>query len=206
MTTRQFLGCAALLLCTATLPLSAAGADVADAAMRADVATVRALIAKKADVNAAQPGTLIFANDQEVTSYGFELSGAFQPAAWWRMRGGYTFLEKDFRLLSANALAFSEPFEAQDPQNQMLLQSIMDLPHGIEFDVVARRVAELPATALNPRIPEYTTADVRLAWRISRWELSAIGQNLGGSHSEFASPVLPFEIPRSFHGRVSFSW
>ena len=40
MTTRQFLGCAALLLCTATLPLSAAGADVADAAMRADVATV----------------------------------------------------------------------------------------------------------------------------------------------------------------------
>ena len=158
------------------------------------------------NVNAAQPGTLIFANDQEVTSYGFELSGAFQPAAWWRMRGGYTFLEKDFRLLSANALAFSEPFEAQDPQNQMLLQSIMDLPHGIEFDVVARRVAELPATALNPRIPEYTTADVRVAWRISRWELSAIGQNLGGSHPEFASPVLSFEIPRSFHGRVSFSW
>ena len=54
MTTRQFLGCSAFIL-SCVLPLAAAGpSDVADAAMRADTAAVRALIAKKADVNAAQ--------------------------------------------------------------------------------------------------------------------------------------------------------
>jgi len=55
MTTRQFLGCAAILLCTAALPAIAAGkSDVADAAMRGDLAAVRTLIVKKADVNAPQ--------------------------------------------------------------------------------------------------------------------------------------------------------
>ncbi len=54
MTTRQFLGCSALVL-SCVLPLAAAGpSEVADAAMRADTAAVRALIVKKADVNAAQ--------------------------------------------------------------------------------------------------------------------------------------------------------
>jgi ankyrin repeat protein len=55
MTTRQFLGCAAILLCTAALPAIAAGkSDVADAAMQGDLAAVRTLIVKKADVNAPQ--------------------------------------------------------------------------------------------------------------------------------------------------------
>jgi iron complex outermembrane receptor protein len=152
-----------------------------------------------------QPG-VVFGNDQEATTYGLELSGAFHPTAWWRMRGGYTYLEKSFRSLNANVLPFSDAFEAQDPQNQMLLQSVMDLPRGLQFDFVARRVAELPATLLNPRIPAYATADVRLAWRVANWELAAIGQNLGGKHPEFASPVLPFEISRGFYGKVTFAW
>ena len=55
MTTRQFLGCAAILLCTAALPAIAAGkSDVADAAMKGDLAAVRTLIVKKVDVNAPQ--------------------------------------------------------------------------------------------------------------------------------------------------------
>jgi len=54
MTTRQFLSCTALAL-SCVLPVAAAGpSEVADAAMRADTAAVRALIVKKADVNAAQ--------------------------------------------------------------------------------------------------------------------------------------------------------
>jgi len=43
-----------LVLVSVTVALRAAGSDVADAVMRGDVAAVRALIQKKADVNAAQ--------------------------------------------------------------------------------------------------------------------------------------------------------
>jgi len=43
-----------LVLASVTVALRAAGSDVADAVMRGDVAAVRALIQKKADVNAAQ--------------------------------------------------------------------------------------------------------------------------------------------------------
>jgi len=146
------------------------------------------------------------ANDQEATSYGAELSGAFQPTAWWRLRGGYTHMEKTFRSVVPNVVAYSAALEAQDPQNQMLVQSVMDLPRGVQVDVVARRVAELPASLFGPRIPSYATADVRLAWRISRWELSAIGQNLGGGHPEFGSPGQWYEIPRSYLGRLAFAW
>jgi iron complex outermembrane receptor protein len=156
--------------------------------------------------NVAVPGTLLFANDLQATTFGVELTGAFQPAAWWRLRGGYTHLEKDFRMLKPEVLVFSEAFESQDPQSQMMLQSVIDLPRGVQLDVVARRIAELPATLLGPTIPAYTTADVRLAWRMARWEISAVAQNLAGNHPEFNSPILWYEIPASVQGRLSFAW
>jgi iron complex outermembrane receptor protein len=152
------------------------------------------------------PGGFRFANDQEATTSGIELAGAYQPTAWWRLRGGFTHLEEDFRSVSPQVLSFSAAFEAQDPQSQMMLQSVMDLPRGVQLDVVARHVAELPATLLGPTIPAYTTADVRVAWSIASWELSAIAQNLAGDHPEFNSPVLWYEIPRSIQGRLTFTW
>jgi iron complex outermembrane receptor protein len=152
------------------------------------------------------PGSLTFRNDLAATSFGFELSGAFQPTEWWRLRGGYTHLEKDFRILDPSVFTLTEPFEAHDPQNQMLLQSVMDLPRGVQFDVVARHVAEMPQTLIGPSIPAYTTADVRLAWKVAKWEVAAIAQNLAGHHPEFQSPGIWFEIPRGIEGRLTFAW
>ena len=54
MKARQFLGCVAMVLSAATAGFAAGPSEVADAAMKADVASVRALIQKKADVNAPQ--------------------------------------------------------------------------------------------------------------------------------------------------------
>jgi iron complex outermembrane receptor protein len=156
--------------------------------------------------NVAVPGALVFANDLEASTFGLELAGAYEPAAWWRLRGGYTYLEKDIRRLTPEVLVFSDAFEAQDPQGQILLQSVMDLPHGVQLDVVGRHIAELPASRFGPEVPAYTTADLRLAWHIARWEISAVAQNLAGDHPEFNSPVLWYEIPRGFQGRLSFSW
>jgi ankyrin repeat protein len=55
MNTRQFLGCAALLCSIAAYPaIAASKSEVADAAANGDVAAVRTLIVKKADVNTPQ--------------------------------------------------------------------------------------------------------------------------------------------------------
>jgi iron complex outermembrane receptor protein len=158
-------------------------------------------------VNQTSPQTpLFFANDQSATSHGVELSALWSVADWWRVRGGWTWMNKDFRATSAQVSPISPPFEAQDPDAQLLLQSNVDITSNIEFDVIARYVGEIPASLLNPRIAPYATADIRLAWRTGHWELAAIGRNLGGSHPEFVSPVAPFEIPSSVQGRLTFSW
>ena len=158
------------------------------------------------NANPAAPPALIFDNDLEATSSGAELSGAYQPAKWWYLRGGYTYLEKSFDIVDPRVVSISDAFEAQDPSHQMLIQSLMDLPRDFELDVVARYVHEIPATAISPTIRSYATADVRLGWRVSSWQLAVIGRNLGGSHPEFASPVVSYEIPRAVEGRVSFAW
>ena len=54
MTIRHLLGATAIVLCTVLPSAAADPSEVADAAMKADVTTVRALIAKKANVNAPQ--------------------------------------------------------------------------------------------------------------------------------------------------------
>jgi ankyrin repeat protein len=51
MKSRQVLGCVAMLVTAGTCAVPAQASDIADAAMRSDVAAVRALIQKKADVN-----------------------------------------------------------------------------------------------------------------------------------------------------------
>ena len=54
LVTRSLLVAAVLVAALVVSPRAAGKSDVADAAMRGDIATVRALIAQKADVNAAQ--------------------------------------------------------------------------------------------------------------------------------------------------------
>ena len=155
---------------------------------------------------ASDARTVIFENDQRATSSGVELSGLFEASPWWRLRGGYTYLQKSFRSVNPLVLPASAPIEAQDPKNQLLVQSLMDLPHEVQLDAVARWIGELPATLIGPRIAPYVTADLRLARRISRWELAAIARNIGGRHPEFVSPGGSYEIPRSLLARVTVTW
>lgn len=158
------------------------------------------------DAHPAPPPALRFGNGLEAQSNGIELSGRYQPASWWRLRGGYTHLRKTFRATEPGVLAFSDAFEAQDPRHQIIVQSIVDLPRGVQFDTVARWVAEIAATPISRRIAPYAAADVRIAWRVSQWELSLLARNLGGAHPEFASPVVSHEIPRAIEGRLRFAW
>ncbi len=116
------------------------------------------------------------------------------------MRGGYTYLQKHLR--PTTAVASPTVREGNDPQNQFLLQSIVDLPAHFQFDVLGRYVDTLG----NPNVPSYITGDVRVAWRYKDClEVSLVGQNLvDNRHPEFGAAASRQEIPRSIYGKVTW--
>jgi len=143
---------------------------------------------------------IVFGNSQRAESWGFEVSGRYQPLPWWRIRGGYTFFGKRTWAINDNVLPVSAEFEGVEPKNQVMLQSIMDLPGNFQLDVVGRYVDIVEAGTSSTEVPEYGTIDVRVAWQKKWVELSVVGQNLLESkHKESGS----IQIPRSFYGKIT---
>ena len=90
-------------------------------------------------------------------------------------------------------------------QHQFGLQSSMDLPGRVQFDLGLRYVDSLPEIS----IPSYVELDARLAWRPSRnVELSIVGQNLlHGSHLEFKPTTINIqqtEVQRGVYAKITF--
>jgi iron complex outermembrane receptor protein len=122
-----------------------------------------------------------------------------QIKSWWRVRGGYTFMDKRIRSTDPAVLPASGSVEGNDPHNQVLLQSMMDLPENFQLDLTARYVDSLP----DPGVPSYFSLDARLAWHYRNVEVAIVGQNLlDDQHPEFGT----IEIPRSIYGSLTVRW
>ncbi len=144
------------------------------------------------NVNSQAPPTFLFANDQRAETWGVEISGNFFAMPWWRLRGGFTFLDKQFSATNTSVYPGSDLFEGLDPRNQLVLQSIMDIAKHIQLDVVGRYVDALPASPITIRVPAYSLLDVRVAWNFRWLTFSVVGQNLGAkTHAEFGSRKIP---------------
>ena len=146
------------------------------------------------------PTNFVLGNKFQGQTWGVELSGTYQVAGWWRLRGGYTYLNK--LLWTHSPIANPSIREGNDPANQFLIQSSMNLPAHFQVDVVGRYVD----TLANPHVPSYISFDARLAW----WwkdslEISIAGQNLwDNQHPEFGPAATREEIPRSVFGKVAW--
>lgn len=149
----------------------------------------------------ALPGTQTFQiqNGSEAQTWGAEFSGTAQVTAGWRLRGGFTYFTKD---LHAKAGHTHDPsYLSNDAKHHLLLQSMLNLPLNLKLDIVARYTDYIAPSFATARVPEYATADVRLAFNYKTMEISVTGQNLfSDRHSEF--DVL--KIPRSYFGRLTF--
>jgi len=151
---------------------------------------------------------LIFQNNNEGDTYGFELSGDYQMLDWWRLHGGYDFLEETIHAKPGQADLFKSLNETSDPQQQVFLRSSMDLPCQTELDIEARWIDTVhnnnggtPGT-----VPSYAEMDVRLAWHPTKnLEFSIVGQNLlHDQHAEAGFPGTAQEqIQRSIYGKIS---
>ncbi|MBC8094663.1 MAG: TonB-dependent receptor [Akkermansiaceae bacterium] len=146
--------------------------------------------------------TIMVENGLRAQSWGMEFSGEFRLREWWRLRGGYTYMHKDVWQKPGSIDVNRGLSEGNDPEHQVVLQSILNLPAGFQFDLAGRYVDALPA----PSVPGYFTFDARLAWQATRnLEFSLIGQNLWENrHPEFGAAPTRQEIPRSLFGKVTW--
>jgi len=143
---------------------------------------------------------IILANSQRAESWGFEFSGNFQATRWWRLRGGYTYFDKNISPTSPKVLPLSAPFEGVDPKNIFMFQSIMDLKKNWELDVTGRYMDALRGVPPGyPEVSPYFTFDVRFAWHVKSFEFSCVGQNLWQDHH---TEVSLSRIPRTIYGKV----
>lgn len=148
----------------------------------------------------AKPGTLTYQiqNGSAANAWGAELSTAYQLLPTWQVKGGYTFFAKN--IYAKKDRAFNPDYLGNDARNQVLLQSMLDLPFHLHFDLTARYRDPLQATIATAYISSYHTLDARLAYINNGWEVAVVGQNLERRyHREFG----PFEIPRSVYAKIS---
>jgi iron complex outermembrane recepter protein len=150
--------------------------------------------------NSVSNNAFVFGNDNQAEVWGVELSSTYEITSWWRLRAGYTFLHKHVSIEPGGSDANRGRAEGNDPDHQVICQSIVDLPFHLEFDSNFRYVDNLP----SPAVPSYYTFDLRLAWRpIQNLEISIVGQNLvDDQHPEFGAALTRQEIPRSVYGKV----
>src|SRR6185369_6334227 len=111
---------------------------------------------------------LEFRNGLEADSRGAELSADFQAAGWWKLRGGYTYLEKDVWQKPGQADLEIPYGKWDDPAHQFSLQSMLDLPAGFEVNLAGYYVSSLPDPHVQPRL-NYTAG---IVWRHRGVEVS----------------------------------
>ena len=146
---------------------------------------------------------VVFANGVKGNTYGFELSATHQVTDWWSLRGGYTFLKKKLAVKPDSKDLNRASVESNDPENQFLLQSSVELRKNLQLGTVIRYVSKLP----RPSVEDYAAVDLRVGWQLNEiFELSVVGQNLlDNQHPEFgrASSRAFRQMERSVYGKIT---
>ncbi|RYZ20382.1 MAG: TonB-dependent receptor [Chitinophagaceae bacterium] len=148
-----------------------------------------------------QPGTLTYfiQNGGVGESWGFELSGSWRVLPRWRLRGGYTYFDKNLRPKEGHQ--YNPDYLGNDVRHRAVLQSVLDLPAHFQLDVSVRYLDEIPMTIATAYVPTYTTFDVRLGYTWRHLELSVVGQNLGDDrHTEFGTQ----QLLRNYYAKLLF--
>jgi iron complex outermembrane receptor protein len=147
-----------------------------------------------------------FRNKFHGESCGVELAADWQSFDWWRVSGGYAYLQLNLsRDPDSMDVTTVGSMEGTSPHHQVFLRSFMTLPGGLEFDLVWRYVDHLP----NQGISSYWNLDARLAWRpLPHLSLAVVGQNLlEPHHNEFAGENnVHTAVERGVYGKVVWRW
>ncbi len=154
---------------------------------------------------------LTFANNLQGHTYGFEISADYQILNWWRLHGGYDFLQEKIDVKPGQVDLDNALDETADPRSQVFIRSSMDLPGRTELDVNWRWIDKFvnDNNGVAGTVPAYAEMDIRLGWHATKnLEISIVGQNLlHDQHVEAGSPgSAQEEIVRSIYGKIAWSF
>ena len=149
-----------------------------------------------------------FSNKLDGQTYGAELTTSWSPIDRWKLIGNYSY----FRANMDPDLDSFDPttgpgIEKGSPTHQASLRSLVDLPHGFEFDTGVYWVDHIEAGVVDTDISNYWTLNVRLGWHVTdNLELSVVGQNAQeAQHDEFGGGLFSAgtDVERSVFGQVT---
>ncbi|HZV62012.1 MAG TPA: TonB-dependent receptor [Methylophilaceae bacterium] len=138
---------------------------------------------------------VVFANEMEGSSNGFEMWGTYQLLPQWRISAGLTTLNQDFELKSGSNDTLSPTTAGIDPSHTWQIRSSFNISHDKELNIFVRHAGKL---TYPDEVDDYTAVDARFGWQVRKdIEVSVIGQNLlGTEHAEYGSRLYRSELPR----------
>jgi iron complex outermembrane recepter protein len=150
---------------------------------------------------------LYFTNAGAGITNGAELAAHYQVHSHVTLKGSYSLLDMDLNGPNGDDVAVtgsSLSGDRRDARHQAHLASTFELPKALEVS------SHLYFTGGRPslQLPSYTRFDVVGSWRATdKLDLRVVGQNLFGSHIEFAGESSPSNpIRRSAHVEVGVSF
>ncbi|MCP4714923.1 MAG: TonB-dependent receptor [Deltaproteobacteria bacterium] len=146
-----------------------------------------------------------FSNKARAQLYGLEMGAAWKLKRWWDVRGSMSYLHTDFERMGSHSDVDNPSDKYTSPRYQMSVQSRMDLPGGIEFDLLLYYVDNLT----SGNIPSYVRLDARIGWHLmAGLEFSLALQNLlDDRHPEFDNTNFGLErteVERSIYAKISW--
>ncbi len=146
-----------------------------------------------------------FANGIDSTTDGFEIAPDWKPASWWELKGNFSHVHINAAPRPGfNDTTTAASYEGSTPHRIATLQSLLDLPHGVDVDLDYRFVSRLPAQ----RVQSYQTMDAHASWRLGKsLQFSLDGRNLlQPHHHEFQGDNdLPVGIRRSVYAGITWT-
>ena len=145
--------------------------------------------------NPTPPGLFQFGNAMAGRVYGIEAWGNLQVTDWWRLSAGFNLLHEELTFQQGSSRIAGLAFVANDPNQQAMLHSSMNLGESVTWDAYVREVGMLQ----HPGVPGYVELDMRVGWNISRTlQVSLSGFNLlHARHTEFLEGGISTDVPRS---------
>lgn len=136
-----------------------------------------------------------FGSNMEGRATGLEGWGTYRVTDAWRLSGGFTLLDQEFRLKPGSDDAAGPASAGFDPERTWQIRSSADLGRGVALDLALRHVSELELVD----VPAYTTMDARLGWQVGdALEIALVGRNLFGGVEEFGRLPFRSEFGREF--------
>ena len=134
---------------------------------------------------------LVLDNELQGEVYGLEIAASWKVNEYWRLHGGYSFVQMQLHSSEKSSDTTEEADEGDTPHHQFSISSHWQVFESWQLDSTVRYVDMVREAVSKDAVDSYVTIDLRVAWQVHESvDLSLIGQNLLGKHREFRGSTI----------------